>query len=116
MISVCGVGGEVMRTYGMRCIAASHGPKLTVCVGHKRAGRGEAMRSESSNSGAATLNQQHLQGVCRLLNPLHREPEFVAREKDGGERDYVGRWLHVADEALHSVKRDAPHRKRRRVH
>jgi hypothetical protein len=24
--------------------------------------------------------------------------------------------LHVADEALHRVKRDRPHRKRRRVH
>lgn len=63
-----------------------------------------------------TANQQHLEGVCRLLNPLKNEPEFVAREQDSVERDYLGRFLHVADEALHHVKRGGEHRKRRRVH
>ena len=62
------------------------------------------------------MNQQHLQGVARLVNPPKNDPEIVAQEEEPGERDYVGRLLNVADEALHSVKRGGEHRKRRRVH
>jgi hypothetical protein len=49
------------------------------------------------------------------VNPLGDEPEIVRREEDPVERDYLGRLLHVADEALHCDKRE--HRKRRgRIH
>jgi hypothetical protein len=50
------------------------------------------------------------------VNPRKNEPEIVAQEEEPDERDYLGRLLNVADEALHSVKRGGEHRKRRRVH
>jgi hypothetical protein len=54
--------------------------------------------------------------VSRLVNPRSSDPEIGAPEEDPGESDYLGRLLHVADEALQPVNRDTPHRKRRRVH
>jgi hypothetical protein len=50
------------------------------------------------------------------VNPPKNDVEIVAQEEEPGERDYLGRLLNVADEALHRVKRGGEHRKRRRVH
>lgn len=65
-----------------------------------------------------TAHQYHLKGIKRLLNPRCDDPELVARETEPGEGDYLGRLLHVADEALHAVKSGRPGepRKRRRTH
>ena len=110
------VRGTVPLAYGMRCIVGFHGSKLTVNVGHKRVGKGKAMYSNHSNLRESAPNQQQLQGVSRLVIPLKNVPEVVARGEDPFERDYLGRLLHVADEALHHVKHGREHRKRRRVH
>ena len=61
--------------------------------------------------------QQHLKGVSRLVNPPDDDPEIVSAEEDQGERDYLGRLLHVADEALSHVKEGIVRRPRRgRIH
>lgn len=66
--------------------------------------------------GQATANGQDLKGVSRLVNPKE-DPEVASAENDPGERKYLGHLLHVADEALHHVKKSGKHRKRRgRVH
>ena len=45
-------------------------------------------------------DRQHLKGASRLVNPRDDAPEIVSPEEDEGERDYLGRILRVADEAL----------------
>jgi hypothetical protein len=63
--------------------------------------------------------QQHLKGASRLVNPPDDAPEIVSAEaeEDQGERDYLGRFLRVADEALRHVKQGVLHRhKRGRIH
>jgi hypothetical protein len=56
---------------------------------------------------------QQLKGVSRLVNPLADDAEIAGGDEDRVERHYLGRLLHVADEALQHVKRDGDHRKRR---
>lgn len=77
--------------------------------------KGSERTKHSSSRGSTPPNQQQLKGASRLVNPRSSDPEIVAPEEDPGERDYLGRLLHAADEALHPVNRDRPHRKRRRV-
>jgi hypothetical protein len=111
------VQGKGALLYGMRCIAAFAGVTLTAIMSEKHSSPNGSTRPNRSNPrGSTPANQQHLQGVARLVNPLKNDPEVVASEEEPGERDYVGRLLNVADEALHSVKRGGEHRKRRRVH
>jgi hypothetical protein len=102
----------------MHCIAAFSSPKLYGSVSQKHSSPNEHTRSSHSSPRQSTPpNQQHLQGVSRLVNPRKNDPEIVARDEDPVESDYLGRLLHVADEALHHrVKRGGEHRKRRRVH
>lgn len=110
------VRGKVAVDYGMRCIAGLRCRKLTVRMGHKRPAKDEIIESNGAKPPGWTPNQQHLQGASRLVNPRKNDAEIVGREDDPVEQDYVGRLLHVADEALHRVKRGGEHRKRRRVH
>ncbi len=101
----------------MRCIAASLAVTLTAIMSEKHSSPNGSMRPNRSNSrGSTPANQQHLDGVSRLVNPPKNDPEIVAQEEEPGERGYLGRLLNVADEALHRVKRGGEHRKRRRVH
>ncbi len=111
------VRGKGALLYGMRCIAAFPGVTLTAIMSQKHSiPNGSTRPNRSSTCGSTPPNQQHLQGVSRLVNPRKDDPEFVAREEDSVERDYLGRFLHVADEALHHVKRRGERRKRRCVH
>jgi hypothetical protein len=101
----------------MRCIAAFPGSKLTTSMSQKHSSPNGSTRPHRTSPRESTPpNQRHLQGVCRLVNPRKNDPEIVAREEEPGERDYLGRLLRVADEALHRGKRGGEHRKRRRVH
>ena len=51
-------------------------------------------------------SDQPLKGATRLVNPPAEEQEGSARDhQDPSERDYVGRVLHVADQALRHTKR-----------
>lgn len=110
------VRGKGALLYGMRCIAAVRCVKLTAIMSQKHSSpNGSTRPNRSSPGGSTPANQQHLQGVARLVNPRKNDPEIVAREEEPGESDYLGRLLHVADEALHRVKRGGEHRKRRRV-
>src|ERR1700732_1569248 len=110
------VRGKGALFYRMRCIAAFPGVTLTASMSQKHSSpNGSTCPNRSSPRESTPPNQQHLQGVSRLVNPRSSDPEIVAREEEPGERDYLGRLLHVADEALHPVKRDGTHRKRRRV-
>ena len=77
---------------------------------------GSTRPNRSDHRGPTPANQQHLQGVARLVNPRKNDPEIIAQEEEPDERDYLGRLLNVADEALHRVKRGGEHRKRRRIH
>lgn len=62
-------------------------------------------------------SKQHLKGASRLLNPRDDASEIVPPDEDQGERDYLGRFLRVADEALSQVKRGLLHRRKRsRIH
>ena len=62
-------------------------------------------------------SQQHLKGVSRLVNPREEDPEVVGSDEEESERDYLGRFLRVADEALRQVKQGILHRHRRgRIH
>jgi hypothetical protein len=54
---------------------------------------------------ARAPNEHYLKGVSRLVNPPSEDAEIVSGEEDPGERDYLGRLLHVADEALSRFKR-----------
>ena len=83
-------------------------------MSQKHPGKAGASLS-SPNPRGPSANQTPLKGVSRLVNPPSDEPETVAHEKDSTERDYVGRLLHVADEALNNDKGES--RKRRgRIH
>ena len=111
------VRGKGALLYGMRCIAAFASVTLTAIMSEKHSSpNGSTRPNRSDPRGSTSANQQHLQGVARLVNPRKNDPEIAAQEEEPGERDYLGRLLHVADEALHSVKRGGEHRKRRRVH
>jgi len=70
--------------------------------------------NHSNHRGSKDPRQQPLKGVSHLVNPPDDDPEIVSTEEDQGERDYLGRLLHVADEALRHVKRGISHRPRRR--
>ena len=62
-------------------------------------------------------DRQHLKGASRLVNPPEDAPEIVSPEEDESERDYLGRILRVADEALSHVKQGILRRQRRgRIH
>jgi hypothetical protein len=111
------VRGKGALLYGMRCIAAFASVTLTAIMSEKHSSpNGSTRPNRSDPRGSTPANQQHLQGVARLVNPPKNDQEIVAPEDEPGERDYLGRLLHVADEALHPVKRDGTHRKRRRIH
>lgn len=74
-------------------------------------------RIHSNARASRQVRNQHLKGVSRLVNPKDDDPEIVSSEDDPGERDYLGRILRVADEALSHVKRGVSHRPRRgRIH
>jgi hypothetical protein len=60
-------------------------------------------------------NQQNLKGIARLVNPREDDPAVVAAEEPG-ERDYLGRLLRVADEALRHVKQGFQRHRRGRIH
>ena len=49
--------------------------------------------------------EQPLKGVTRLVNPPADDLESSAPDQDPSERDYLGRVLHVADQALSHAKR-----------
>ena len=100
----------------MQRIAAFPGLQSTACMGHKHSATNGSTRSNHRTQREPIRpNQQYLKGVSRLVNPPSDDPEILVPEEDAVERDYVGRLLHVADEALHQDKRD--HRKRRgRIH
>lgn len=49
--------------------------------------------------------EQRLKGATRLVNPPADEQESSVPDQDPGEREYVGRVLHVADQALRHAKR-----------
>ena len=102
--------------YRMQRIAAFASLQSTASMGHKHSAPNGSTRSNHRNqSEPIRPNQQYLKGASRLVNPPSDEAEALAREEDPVERDYVGRLLHVADEALHHDKRE--HRKRRsRIH
>ena len=57
---------------------------------------------------------EHLKGVCRLVNPKRAPHELPSDDEDPGERHYVGRLLKVADAALQPP--DTPERRKRRKH
>ncbi|HKW97265.1 MAG TPA: hypothetical protein VJN43_05995 [Bryobacteraceae bacterium] len=76
---------------------------------------GDIPLNHAQPRGSQRPNAQELKGVSRLVNPRGEDAELGAGEDDPGERSYLGRLLHIADEALH-VKRRGNHRKRRRVH
>jgi hypothetical protein len=98
----------------MRGIAALLDPKLTVAMGQKHGGKDDAkLGFNRSHPALRAPNGQHLEGVPRLVNPSTNDAEVAAGEDDPVERDYLGRLLHVADEALQHVKRGGDHRKRR---
>ena len=61
-------------------------------------------------------NQQNLKGVSRLVNPPDDDAAAVAGEEEQGERDYLGRLLRVADEALRHVKEGFQRHRRGRIH
>ena len=76
-----------------------------------------AFRVNSNFRGSKDSRQPHLKGVSRLVNPPDDDPEIVSAEKEEGERDYLGRLLHVADEALRHGRQGVSHRGRRgRIH
>jgi len=64
---------------------------------------------------ARAPNEHYLKGVSRLVNPPSEDAEIVSGEEDPGERDYLGRLLRVADEALSRFKRRV-YERTRRVH
>jgi hypothetical protein len=76
-----------------------------------------AFRVNSNFRGSKDSHQPHLKGVSRLVNPKDDDPEIVSAEEEEGESDYLGRLLHVADEALSHVRQGVSHRARRgRIH
>lgn len=75
-------------------------------------------RVNGSETSTRSPDQEYLKGASRLVNPPSSDPEIAAGdgEEDQGERDYVGRILHVADEALRQGKHGAfRHTRRRRI-
>jgi len=103
--------------YGMRGIVAFVDPQLTAVMRQKQARKEESLGvhlTHATTHGPTTANGQDLKGVSRLVNPQKEEPEVASAQDDPGERNYLGRLLHVADEALHQVKRDGNQRDRKR--
>src|SRR5690349_4150446 len=98
-------------------IAALPDPKLTAAMAHKQGGKDEAQLGlNRSRPRLIAPNGKQLEGVSRLVNPSTEDGEIAAGEEDRVERDYLGRLLHVADEALQNVKPGADHPKRRGRH
>jgi hypothetical protein len=60
--------------------------------------------------------QKNLKGISRLVIPQDDESEIVAAGEEQGERDYLGRLLRVADEALRHVKQSVHRHTRGRIH
>ena len=60
--------------------------------------------------------QKNLKGISRLVNPQDDDPEIVAAGEEPSERDYLGRLLRVADEALRHVKQTVHRHRRGRIH
>lgn len=117
MRAAAGIGEKRARAYGMRCIAGLANREFTAAVSQKHADRESDIRLNHAQARGSRLpNEKQLKGVSRLMNPRVDEAELGLGDDDPGERDYVGRLLHVADEALHHEKRRGSHRKRRRVH
>ena len=94
----------------MRGIVGFVDPRLTVGM----RGRHDAgIRRNNAHPRLTVGDKQQLQGVSRLVNPPATDAEIARGDEDPVERDYLGRLLHVADEALENVKRGGDHRKRR---
>jgi hypothetical protein len=105
--------------YGMRCIAGVAHCRLTAIVSQKHSSRDELASVRLGHAqppGSQPPNEKELKGVARLVNPRDDDADLGAGDDDPGERDYLGRLLHVADEALDRVKNRWNQRKRRRVH
>jgi hypothetical protein len=60
--------------------------------------------------------QETLKGVSRLVNPRDDDSEIVAADEEPGERDYLGRLLRVADEALRHFAQGLHRHRRGRIH
>jgi hypothetical protein len=74
-------------------------------------------RLDQSDPPSKEPDRRHLKGASRLVNPPEDAAEILPTEEDEGERDYLGRILRVADEALRHVKQGILHRPRRgRIH
>lgn len=99
--------------YCMRCIAASGVPRFTTVVNH---GAGERVGIRLNHPRRSDGANERLKGVSRLVNPKPGDPELVSGEEDQGERDYLGRILHVADEVLHAKGTRARSRRNSRAH
>src|SRR5437764_15216683 len=97
----------------MRGIAAVLGPELTVAMSQKQGAKDDAGVGFNRSHPRVKTTDAQLEGVSRLVNPSTENAEIGAGEEDQVERDYLGRLLHVADEALQHVKRGGDHRKRR---
>lgn len=63
-------------------------------------------------------NQKNLKGISRLVNPRDEDDgsAVVAAGEEPDERDYLGRLLRVADEALSHVKQGFQRHRRGRIH
>jgi hypothetical protein len=103
----------------MRCIAGFADSRLTAAVSQKHAGKDDSTDvglNHAQPPGSSPPKEKELKGVARLVNPRGDDAELGVSDDDPGERDYLGRLLHVADEALDRVKSRWNQRKRRRVH
>jgi hypothetical protein len=88
-------------------------------VSDKHSGKGEFANIRLNHAqppGSQPANEKELKGVARLVNPRGDDAALGSGDDEPGERDYLGRLLHVADEALERVKSRWNQRKRRRVH
>ena len=97
----------------MRRIAASFDPQLTAPMSHKQAEKEDSGTRLNQPHNSAIPDDKQLKGVSRLVNPQGDPADIAVGEEDPVERDYLGRLLHVADEALQYVKRGGDHRRRR---
>jgi len=72
------------------------------------------IRVNHPHPNGTTDTNEHLSGVCRLVNPKRAPHELASDDEDSVERHYVGRLLRVADAALQTA--DTPERRKRRKH
>jgi hypothetical protein len=107
--------GRTSAGYGMRGIVAWRNPKLTAAMRQKQREREKddsGIRPHHVHPRLTFPDGRRLEGVSRLVNPAPDDPQIVAADEDRVERNYLGRLLQVADEALH-VKPSGEQRKRR---